>query len=127
MNYSNLYYNKNLQERARELRNNSTKAEIKLWSKVLSSKQLLGYTFRRQRPVLNYIADFMCVALWLIVEVDGLSHESEKKYRLDLKRQYILERHGFTVVRFNDQQVYKNLDNVRSELEGCVANCELRM
>lgn len=121
-----VFYNKTLKKRARILRNNATQAEIRLWRKVLSSKQMMGYTFRRQRPVLNYIADFMCVPLMLIIEVDGISHDSQKKYILDLKRQHELERYGFTVVRFNDQQIFKDIHNVILELEGWVKYCEQR-
>jgi very-short-patch-repair endonuclease len=119
-----VHYNKELRKKARKLRNNATKSEIRLWSKVLSSKQLMGYTFRRQRPVLHYIADFMCVPLKLIIELDGISHLSDKKYELDLKRQNELEKIGFTMVRFNDRKVFNNIDNVRRELEGWVRYCK---
>ena len=87
MNSSNFYYNKRLKDLARQLRKQSTKAEIKLWNEVLRSKQMHGYTFLRQRPVLNFIADFMCKELKLIIEVDGYTHELEEKWRLDQERQ----------------------------------------
>jgi very-short-patch-repair endonuclease len=61
--HSNHEYNKNLQPFANKLRKNITKAEACLWKYVLKAKQLKGYQFRRQRPVLNYIADFMCKEL----------------------------------------------------------------
>ena len=54
-----IYYNKSLKERARYLRKNSTKSEIKLW-KYLKGKQMLGYDFHRQKPIGNYIVDFLC-------------------------------------------------------------------
>jgi len=56
---NNYHYNKNLQAYANQLRKNMTKGEACLWKYVLSKKQMKGYQFRRQRPVLNYIADFM--------------------------------------------------------------------
>jgi very-short-patch-repair endonuclease len=55
-----------------------TKAETCPWKFALRANQLKGYPFRRQRPVLNYIADFMCKDLMLIIEVDGITHQDEK-------------------------------------------------
>ena len=75
MNKSNLYYNKKLKEYARRLRKQSTKAEIKLLNDVLNGRQMHDYTFLRQRPVLFFIADFMCNELMLIIEIDGYTHE----------------------------------------------------
>ena len=67
-------YNKNLKGFARELRNNGTKAEACLWKYVLRAGKMQGFQFRRQRPVMNYIADFMCKELMLVIEVDGIIH-----------------------------------------------------
>ena len=61
-------YNKSLTNIARRLRSNLTKAEACLWNYVLQGRRLQGFQFRRQRPVLDYIADFMCKELMLIVE-----------------------------------------------------------
>ena len=61
-------YNKSLTEIARRLRSNMTKAEACLWKYVLQGRRLQGFQFRRQKPVLDYIADFMCKELMLIVE-----------------------------------------------------------
>ena len=77
MNSSNLYYNKKLKEFARRLRKQTTNAEVKLWNEVLRGRQMHGYTFLRQRPILYFIADFMCKELMLIIEVDGYTHEWE--------------------------------------------------
>src|SRR5436190_20548071 len=74
MNFDNNKYNKNLQPYANRLRKEMTKAEACLWKYILKAKQLRGYQFRRQRPVLNYIADFICIELMLIIEIDGLTH-----------------------------------------------------
>ena len=60
-----------------------------------------GFPFRRQRPVMNYIADFMCKELMLVIEVDGITHEDEKVVLNDERRQAALEAAGFTVLRFN--------------------------
>ena len=52
-----------------------TKSEACLRKYVLGRRQMMGYQFRRQRPVLEYIVDFMCMDLLLIVEVDGITHD----------------------------------------------------
>jgi len=77
---NNDFYNKRNKTFARELRNNSTKAEIKLWSELLRAKKMMGYSFLRQRPVGYYIADFLCKDLKLIIEADGISHEGKEEY-----------------------------------------------
>ena len=66
-NHSNLNYNKNLQPYANRLRKEMTKAEACLWKYVLRAGKMKGYQFRRQRPVLHYIADFMFKELMLVV------------------------------------------------------------
>lgn len=76
-------YNKNLKGFSRDLRIESTVGEVMLWQ-GLKKKQMLGYTFNRQKPLLNYIADFYCKPLKLIIEVDGDSHIGKEDY--DSKR-----------------------------------------
>ena len=71
-----------------------------------------GYQFLRQRPVLNYIADFMCKDLMLIIEVDGLTHQWEEVALNDFKRVQDLKVIGFTVLRFDDNDVLNHIDNV---------------
>jgi len=112
---ANNHYNKNLKPLARNLRNDSTKAEIRLLCELLSGKRLRGYGFRRQRPVGNYIADFLCLELRLIIEVDGYSHNF--KTEADIKRDEVLAELGFTVLRFSDAEVMHDLPNVQRTLE----------
>jgi len=71
------HYNSELKNFANANRKSMTKAEACIWKFLLSSKQMMGYSFRRQRPKLNFITDFMCKELMLIIEVDGLTHEWE--------------------------------------------------
>ena len=114
----NLYgYNPRLQNYAATLRKGMTKAEACLWKYVLKARKLRGYQFRRQRPVLNYIADFMCMELMLIIEVDGLTHHWEETSKKDHKRQQALEAAGFTILRFNDEDVLTDINAVLSFLE----------
>ncbi|WP_340104474.1 endonuclease domain-containing protein [Rhodohalobacter sp. 8-1] len=120
MNSTNLYYNKNLKEFARKLRKQATRAEVKLWQELLRGRQMHGYKFLRQRPVLFFIADFMCKELFLIIEVDGYTHEWEEQWALDQKRQKRLEEFGFTILRFTDEEILEDIRNVESAIEGWV-------
>jgi len=104
-----IYYNPKLKERARELRNNSTLSEVILW-KQLKSRQMHGYQFMRQKPIDNYIVDFFCSKLNLIIEIDGDSHNDKKDY--DEKRQNKLEDLGLTLLRFYDREVKRNITGV---------------
>jgi len=95
-------YNPNLKELARKLRKSSTKSEVKLWNHV-KGKQLHRYSFHRQKPLLNYIADFYCYDLKLVIELDGYTHQFEEVYNKDMIKQQELEKVGLTVLRFNDK------------------------
>lgn len=109
------YQNKNLKEYARELRNNSTLGEIILWKKVLRARKFHGYQFNRQFIIGNYIVDFVCRKLNLIIELDGYSHEF--KYKQDAKRDRILGELGYRVLRFKEGEVRHRLDDVVWQLE----------
>jgi len=107
-------YNPALKQKARELRNNSTTSEIKLW-KFLKGKQMCGYDFHRQKPLDNYIVDFFCNELLLAIEIDGLSHIGKEKY--DEKRQQRLESLGIKFLRFEDEDVFYNIGKVLDDIE----------
>lgn len=116
-NSSNHYgYNKNLLTNARALRGDMTKAEACLWKYALKAGQMEGYTFRRQRPVLRYIADFMCIRLKLIIEVDGRSHTVAGARERDEVRQRALESAGFRVLRFTDGEVLNEMGWVKGRI-----------
>jgi very-short-patch-repair endonuclease len=114
------HYNNKLKPFAQNLRNDGTKAEACIWKYVLRAGMMKGYKFRRQRPVLNYIADFMCKELKLIVEIDGITHDDELVQAKDLEKQKALEKAGFTVLRFTDNEVLNHIDGVRMELENWI-------
>jgi len=86
-------------------------AEVILWSKI-RAKQLGGYKFRRQYSVDQYILDFYCPKAKLGIEIDGDSHFSELAQKHDRKRQYLIESLGIKVLRFNNREIYENLDSV---------------
>ena len=116
-------YNPNLKELARQLRNNSTKAEIILWQK-LKRKQMYGYDFHRQKPLDNYIIDFFCHELMLGIEVDGYSHQIIEVFNKDVKKEGVMNMLGIHILRFSDEQVLKDTDNVIRAIEWYMANFE---
>ena len=114
-------YNHSLKEKARQLRNDSTTSEIKLW-KFLKGKQMCGYDFHRQKPLDNYIVDFFCNELMLAIEIDGISHEGRENY--DKKRQEKLESRGIRFLRFDDNDVFYNIEKVLDAIEKWIShNC----
>jgi very-short-patch-repair endonuclease len=118
------HYNEKLQKLANQNRKEMTKAEACIWKYILSKKQLNGYQFRRQRPVLNYIADFMCKELKLIIEIDGLTHHWEKVNLNDLKREEKLKELGFNVLRFSDNDVLNNINAVETRIRETIREIE---
>ena len=115
--HANHFYNKKLQPYANRLRKKMTKAEACLWKYVLRASKMKNFQFRRQRTVLNYIADFMCKELMLIIEVDGITHHSEEAIKKDGTRQKVLESAGFTVLRFSDEEVFNHIPAVHNYIE----------
>lgn len=113
-----IYYNPKLKPLARKLRNESTLSEILLW-KEIQNRKMLGYRFTRQKPIGNYIVDFYCSELKLVLEIDGDSH-IEESFEKDMKRQKWLESIGLTVLRFCDLEVKKDLNNVLMSIEGWI-------
>ncbi len=105
-----------LKKYRQDLRNNLTKAEVTLW-KYLKSKQLEGRKFRRQFSVRNYILDFYCVEENLAIELDGQEHYSEAGYESDLKRSNFLREQGIRVLRFENEDVFKNTEEVLGEIK----------
>ena len=113
-------YNPKLTARARDLRKNSTLSEVLLWEN-LKGRQLSGYKFRRQTTILKYIVDFYCKELQLAIEIDGLSHDYKIEY--DAIRQQNLENAGITMLRFNDLEIKKDIQNVLQRIgEWIIAN-----
>ena len=110
-----LPYNKKLKNLARELRKNMTDAERRLWSRI-RRKQLKNYQFYRQKNIGNYIVDFYCPAAKLIVEVDGGHHYSSENIQKDKKRDDYLINLGFTVLRFSDRDIFKDIDGVLQDI-----------
>jgi len=92
-----------------------TDAERLLWSKI-RRKQLKGFQFYRQKIIGNYIADFYCPELKLVIEVDGGQHYRAEGRENDCMRDAYMTGAGITVVRFSDRDVLKNLEAVLEEI-----------
>ena len=111
----NNYYNKNLKQFARDLRNNSvSKAEKRIW-KALLSKEQTGVRFLRKRSIDHFIVDFFAPNLGLIIEIDGSSHYSKPEY--DFFRQEKLKELGFDILRFSEGEVLNQLDEVKLKIQ----------
>jgi len=93
---------------AKKLRINSTDTEKYLW-KYLRERQLEGFKFRRQHPIGKYIVDFVNLERKIIIELDGGQHLENKKDKL---RDKWLEKQGYEVLRFWDNEVLTNVEGV---------------
>ena len=109
-----LPYNSQLVPRAKEMRNNPTIAERKLWGYLRN----FPVKFWRQRPIDNFIVDFYCPKLKLVIEVDGDSHFTESGLVYDEERTRVLEGYGLRVIRFNNDEVLQNFEGVCEQIMG---------
>ena len=102
-----------IRQKVKQLRSNSTDAERNLWAHI-RNRRLEGWKFRRQLPVGQYIVDFACPELRLIIEIDGGQHAEQVIY--DLSRTKILQSKGYRVVRFWNNEVLGNIEGVLEAL-----------
>ena len=105
--------------RSRELRNNATEAERKLWPH-LSARKLRGVRFNRQFPVGQFICDFVSREKRLVIEIDGGHHAMNAVY--DARRTRFLNAQGYIVLRFWNNEVLDNLDGVLTKIEEALDN-----
>ena len=103
-------YNPALKQLARKHRNNSTKSEIILWGE-LKGKFVGKYDFHRQKPLDNFIADFFCHELKLVIELDGSSHWLEETIQKDKVKELTLNKLGLNVLRFQDEEIVEHLES----------------
>ncbi|NDK57421.1 endonuclease domain-containing protein [Pontibacter fetidus] len=104
-----------LKDFRRELRNNSTVAEGELW-KYLKNGQLHGRKFRRQHSIGNYILDFYCTSEKVAIELDGQVHYHNVTEQADMERDQVLKELGIKVLRFENKDVFQQLDSVLQEI-----------
>ena len=112
-----IQYDPKLVEKARELRKNSTYSERLLW-KYLKGKQLEGLDFDRQKSINNYIVDFFCNEMMLVVEIDGITHNDSVEY--DRRRQKKLQELGLSILRLNAMEVINNTQGVLQSIRNWV-------
>ena len=105
-----------LYEYAKQMRKNPTKAEEVLWHR-LKNKQLAGLKFRRQHPVDRFIVDFYCHEKKLVIEVDGDIHTHAEQSDLDKGRTDTLNEFGIDIIRFGNEEVLNNVDNVIKKIK----------
>ncbi len=96
---------------AKRMRKALTDAELKLWN-ALRAHRLMGLSFRRQLPIAGYIVDFACPTHRLIVELDGSQHAEKPNADYDATRTRRLESVGWTVIRFWNDDILNDIDNV---------------
>ena len=101
-------YRKDLKARAQLLRKNMTVAEKLIWNRL--RKKQLHVEFHRQVPMLDYIIDFYCHEIGLAIEIDGPIHNTQVLY--DGKRQERLEKYGVHFLRFTNEQVFQEAEEV---------------
>ena len=109
-------YRKDLKLLARELRKKQTPAELLLWERI--RKEQMGVEFHRQVPILDYIVDFYCHEIGIVIEVDGLIHETQ--FLEDAKRQGIMEEQGVKFLRFTNQEIFEDLERVLEDIKEVV-------
>ena len=101
---------------ARELRKNMTSAEILVWDNI--RKKSLGVEFHRQVPILNYIVDFYCHEIGLVIEIDGSIHDHN--FLEDAERQGKLEKFGLRFLRFTNDEVISNFEAVKDVIRNYI-------
>ena len=104
---------------SKDLRNNMTDAENKLWA-YLRKSQLCGIKFRRQQTIGHYIADFVSFEKRLIIELDGGQHNEDKALIYDSKRDEFLKEQGYTVLRFWNSDIFENLECVLEQIKSYI-------
>lgn len=111
-------YNKDNKQLARQLRNNMAKEEKTLWYRYLRD---CGVRFLRQKPIGNYIVDFYCPKLHLVIELDGSQHYLDKGIQYDSKRTDELKGYGIkTVIRIPNNKINRNLTGVVESIENYI-------
>ena len=104
-----------LKDYAKKNRRNSTTAENVLWQNIRNKQ--LGVEFRRQHIIGDFIVDFVCLDKMLVIEVDGGYHTERSQSEDDEIRTRILNSLGFSLVRFSNDRVLFDLDNVKSDIK----------
>ncbi len=106
--------------KALNMRNNPTQAEKALWNQLRKLRKE-GYIFRRQHPLDIFIADFYCHKIKLVIEGDGEIHSNEVVHEHDSGRTAELDRFGIRVIRFTNDQVMSNHENIMIQIKNIIS------
>jgi very-short-patch-repair endonuclease len=112
-------YNPKLKTLARKLRKDMTFGEVLLWNELKGNK-LLGFDFDRQCCIDNYIVDFYCKNLMLVIEIDGMSHNYEEAFNKDELREKKLESFRIRIIRFSEAEIKNYMFNVIRTIESTI-------
>ncbi len=118
-NYKFIPYNKDLVFVARELRKNQTEAEIRFCSFIKNVDILKDYKFTSQKPIDNFIVDFYCSELLLVIEIDGEVHNFQKE-RDKERDQILVQKYGLKIIRFTNKEVLENINSVYQKLKNII-------
>jgi acetylglutamate kinase len=105
-------------KRAEDLRKNMTSAEKIIWQHIHINEWKLK--FRRQHPISNFVVDFYCHPIKLVIEIDGDIHENEDEKKKDISREKTLISFGLKILRFNNEDVYKNSKDVLKKIDATI-------
>ena len=105
---------------AQNNRKSMTPSEERLWNALRHSA--CGYKFRRQHAIDDFIADFACLEKQLVVEVDGAYHGTSEQQTDDASRTDVLKQKGFNVIRFTNDMVDNNLEQVLHSIKEYLFN-----
>ena len=108
-----LPYNPDLVSLARQMRKKPTEAEKKIWDRLLRN---FKFPVLRQRPIDNFIVDFYCSKLKLVIEIDGAAHFTDDGRSADKEREQILNGYELKVIRFSDHEVLRGFSTVCEKL-----------
>jgi very-short-patch-repair endonuclease len=99
---------------ARQLRREMTLPEGLLWRELRGRRT--GLKFRRQFPIMDYVADFACVEVRLLIEIDGIAHDMADRPERDERRDRILNDRGWRIMRITAGEVFKDVTAVAQSI-----------
>lgn len=116
-----IFNNNKIKQRRKDLRNNSTPAEIELW-KRLKNKSLCGRKFRRQYSIGSFILDFYCADERLGIELDGALHFDKDNIEYDKIRTEIINKYNIKIIRFENYLIMEDIEKVLEEIKSHFKN-----
>ena len=99
---------------SKEFRKNGTKSERMVWKYILKENK---YHWVKQKLIQGFIVDFYCEYLKLVIEIDGDTHDTEERVKLDNKRTSVLEKKGLKILRFRNEDVQTQIYTIQEYIE----------